>query len=391
MRPFWTLSAAGFAATAITYGPARMGFGLFLSEFRDSFDLTTGMAGQISSIGFFGFLLGLLAAYFLTSRAGPRAPVLTGLASATVGMGIVAAAPTVPVLTVGVFLAMASAGFSWAPFNNAVNRQVTDAFRPTALSIVSTGTTIGIGIAGATALALAYGGFPWRVCWAAFAGGSALAWLANWAALRPLAGDPGYTPNQPWSDLVEQGALPLYGAALSFGITTTVYISFAADRVAGLGGVPGIAGETAPAVLFVIYAAFGLAGLATGGVKDLIGLPRLLQGLFAASAVSLLAVAAIPTGWTGLVLSAGLQGAFVMMTSAVLAFWSERLFPTLPSLSFTAALLAVAVGSVIGPVAAGYAADAVGGGIMFAATAGISALTAVAMRPRLVRERAASG
>ena len=58
MAPFWKLSVAGFAATAITYGPARMGFGLFLSEFRADFALSTGMAGLISSLGFLGMLLG---------------------------------------------------------------------------------------------------------------------------------------------------------------------------------------------------------------------------------------------------------------------------------------------------------------------------------------------
>jgi len=54
MAPFWKLSVAGFAATAITYGPAKMGFGLLLSEFRADFALSTGMAGLVSHLGFIG-------------------------------------------------------------------------------------------------------------------------------------------------------------------------------------------------------------------------------------------------------------------------------------------------------------------------------------------------
>ena len=72
MTPFIKLSAAGFAATAITFGPARMGFGLFLAEFKSTFSLSTGMAGVISGIGFFGFFLGLLISYAMTARSGPR-------------------------------------------------------------------------------------------------------------------------------------------------------------------------------------------------------------------------------------------------------------------------------------------------------------------------------
>ncbi len=58
MTPFWKLSAAGFAATAITYGPVRMAFALFLPEFRSVFVLSIQQAGIVSSLGFFGFLSG---------------------------------------------------------------------------------------------------------------------------------------------------------------------------------------------------------------------------------------------------------------------------------------------------------------------------------------------
>ena len=68
MTPFWKLSAAGFAATAITYGPARMGFGLFLPEFRSVFSISIQQAGIIASLGFFGFFVGLLISQVMTAR-----------------------------------------------------------------------------------------------------------------------------------------------------------------------------------------------------------------------------------------------------------------------------------------------------------------------------------
>ena len=388
MKPLWKISAAGFAATAVTYGPARMGFGLFLPEFRSDFSISAGTVGLISGLGFLGFLLGLLVAYALTARGGPRLPVLVGLVAAALGMGIVASAPSLPILAIGVFLAMSSAGFSWAPFNDAVHDQVEDDLRPASLSAISTGTSLGIAAAGATALALSLGGASWRLAWAGFAGVSVIAALGNWAALRDAARSSTPTSLQGLKVLRKAAAIPLYAIAFSFGITTAIYISFAADRIEQAGGVPGLPAGGAPAVLFIAYGIIGLLGLATSRIKAKTGLTWLLRLLLLASTLSLLLVALAPTSWAGVLLSAGFQGIYVMMMSAVLAFWSERLFPELPSLSFTAALLAVAVGSVLGPTVAGFAADAMGAGPMLVGAAAVPAATAVLVRARSVRERA---
>ena len=388
MKPLWKISAAGFAATAVTYGPARMGFGLFLPEFRSDFSISSGTVGLISGLGFLGFLLGLLVAYALTARGGPRLPVLVGLVAAALGMGIVASAPSLPILAIGVFLAMSSAGFSWAPFNDAVHDQVDDDLRPASLSAISTGTSLGIAAAGATALALSLGGASWRLAWAGFTGVSVIAALGNWAALRDAARSSTPTSLQGLRVLRKASAIPLYAIAFSFGITTAIYISFAADRIERAGGVPGLPAGGAPAVLFIAYGIIGLLGLATSRIKAKTGLTLLLRLLLLASTLSLLLVALAPTSWAGVLLSAGFQGIYVMMMSAVLAFWSERLFPELPSLSFTAALLAVAVGSVLGPTVAGFAADAMGAGPMLIGAAAVPAATAVLVRARSVRERA---
>lgn len=388
MTPFWKLSAAGFAATAMTYGPARMGFGLFLPEFRTSFAISTTTAGMVSGLGFLGFFLGLLSAYLMTAWHGPRLPVLAGLGAATLGMGLIAGAADLPLLCAGVFLAMSSAGFTWAPFNNAVNRQLRDDLRPGALSIVSTGTSLGVAAAGLAALVLSLGGLSWRIGWAAFAVAGVLAGLANWAALRDVAGTPGPGPNRRWRTLWCRPALPLYGIALSFGTTTAIYISFAADRIAQGGGIADLPAHASAALMFVSYGIAGLLGLATGRAKAATGLVWLLRLLLLGSTLSLLLVAAMPGALFSVLLSAGLQGIFVMMMSAVLAFWSERLFPDLPSLSFTAALLCVAAGSVFGPLAGAVVASLAGGGAMFFAAATISGATAAAIGRRHIRDRA---
>ena len=73
----------------------------------------------------------------------------------------------------------------------------------------------------------------------------------------------------------------------------------------------------------------------------------------------------------------------------MLASWSEGLFPALPSLSFTAALLATAGGSMIGPALAGVAADALGAQLMFLAAASLPGALTLVLQPPRIRERAA--
>jgi len=384
---FWRLSAAGFAATAISFGPARMGFGLFVPEFRSAFSISTAAVGFISSFGFFGFFLGLLSAQTLLMRLGPRMPILGGLLAATFGMTIVALATNAYILAIGVFLATSSAGFAWTPFNDAVHRTINDPQRPAALSMISTGTGVGIAVAGLAALALVLTGLSWRVCWTLFAIASCVVLLGNRAALRGIGKAAHGRPPDAWKELMQFAALPLYAVAFAYGANSAVYISFAPDHLAGEGGVPGLSKAATPALLFICYGLFGLAALGTGRAKAALGLPMLLRLIMLAGAASVAFVAVLPPTWGGLILSAGLQGLHVMMTSAVLAFWSDRLFPTLPSLSFTAALLATATGNVIGPAVAGVMSDAFGAEAMFLGTALLPAITAAAMLDRVVQER----
>jgi len=389
IKPFWILSAAGFAATAIAFGPGRMGFGLFVPEFRSAFSMSTSTIGFVSSLGFLGFFIGLLIAPALLARQGPGFPVLVGLAAATIGMGVVASAPNVPVLAAGVLLAASSAGLAWTPFNDAIHRKVRDDDRPAALSGVSTGTGVGIVLAGLAAFVMVTGDLSWRICWAFFAAASACAFFGNWIALRGVKKDPEGRQKKEWRDLADTAAIPLYAIGFAYGTSSAIYISFAADQLGDASGVPGVPVGVTPAFVYIFYGLFGLSGLLTGRIKDLTGLPMLLRLIMLAGALSLALVAIAPGTWAGLISSAGLQGIHVMMTSAVLAFWSERQFPSLPSLSFTAALLAVAAGSVLGPAVAGLASSAIGADAMFLGTAALPAAAGILLRNRHAQERPA--
>lgn len=388
---FKSISIAGFAATAISFGPARMGFGLFVPEFRSAFSMSTTTIGIVSSLAFLGFLVGLVIAQVLLGRTGPMAPVVSGLAAATLGIVAVALAPNVYVLALGVFIAASSAGFDWTPFNDAVNRSVREVDKPASLSVISSGTSVGIFLAGVAALVMQLSGLSWRLCWAFFAVASLVALYVNRAALRWVGKSAQGIPEAVWRILINRAALPLFATAFVFGVSSAVYISFAADRVREAGGVPGLPASAAPAVIFIAYGAFGLFGLMTGRAKEAVGLAWLLRGLMWAGALSLALVALAPTVWLAVVVSGGLQGIHVMMISALMAFWSQRMFPSLPSLGFTSALLAMALGSVIGPAIAGVASDRFGPEAMFLATAALVGAAACAFLRRFAQERPIDG
>ncbi len=388
MQTLIRIASAGSAATAIAFGPARAGFGLFLPQFREAFSISTSMAGMISSLGFAAFLIGLACSYKLIALAGPRVPVVCGMAFATVGLATVAAAPDAIVLAIGVALASASAGFSWTPFNNAAQRVLYDRDRPEALAAISSGTAIGVLLAGLLALAAAVTGLGWRVAWTIFAIGAGGAALANLFGLSDSVEPAGKAPPRKWHELFTRSAIPLYVVALSFGLTNGIYLTFAADRVVEQGGLPGLPAEGSGAVVLCAYGALGLIGLLTARVKAVIGLAWLLRALTVSAALSIAIIAGAPTSWAGVIVSAGLQGMFVMMISAVLSLWSEQLFPDLPSLSFTMALLITGAGNIVGPAVAGAVSTAVGPAQMFAGTAALALATALVLKKGFIREKA---
>lgn len=375
------LPAAGFFATAVAFGPARMGFGLFLPQFREVFGFTSQTAGLIAAAAFTAFLLSLPAAAWLLNHQGPRAPVLTGGLAAALGFCLAAAADSGAMLAVGVVLAAASAGFAWTPYNNAAERIISRDRRAATLSVISTGTTMGVAAAGALSISAALSGLGWREVWTIFAVCALAMTVLNIPALRPVAGDPGrFTgTGAGWRSLKRAETVPLAVAALSFGISTAVYLSFAVDRATASGALAVGPLDSAAPLLFVSYGLVGIVGLLTGEFENRVGLVVLMWGIFAASAVSFALLALLPgTGWAVL-LSAGLQGAVVMTASAAFSFWTARLFPQIPSISFTAVLIAVAAGSVVGPAAAGWAADRVGFQTVFLAGAALSLVTPILM------------
>lgn len=381
------LSAAGFAATLLTYGPARVGFGLFLPWLEPAFGIGGGASGTIASIGFAGFLIGLVGAGEIGERIGGAQPVLIGLICSSLGLAVVAFAGNVPVLGAGVALAMLGPGLTWSPFNTLVHDGLREFRRPAALSIISTGTSLGVALAGGAALIVAWLGVSWRWAFVVFALVGLVALAVNARLLTALAPEPQRREREVWGSVVRHFAAALYAVAFSFGVTTSVWITFAARAVERAGGLPGLPANASAAAIFIVLGLAGLTGIGTARLRALTGLPALVAGLMLLSALSAALVALAPGSWTAVMASAALQGVFIMMMSAVLSFWSERIFPGGSLLGFTAALIFLAAGSIAGPALAGHASDALGPKAVFLALAALSAASSALALPRVVAVR----
>lgn len=371
---------AGLTAVAVTYGFARYGYGLFVPALREEFGLSTQSVGVLASASYVAYLVALVGTGVITARMGPRAPVVIGALSAAAGMGLVAFATSAPVLVVGVVLAGSSAGWSWAPFSDAVARMVETDAQPRTLSVISTGTTFGLMVAAPIALVA---GAAWRPAWLAFTV-VALAAAAYNAWLLP-SGNASRHAELPrlrlgWFVCPRSGPLLLFGLiALMAG---SIYLTYAVDLMRA-GGMPVSAGP----VLWLLIGVAGVGAVVTGDLVGRYGLPRMLATTLITLAAAIAVLGAAPGSWSALAVSAALFGASYMIAAALLVVWSARVFEERPATGFTAAILTGSVGSIAGPAAAGLLAAHIGLASTFMTLAAIT-VAAVSIRPAAVDRRA---
>jgi len=360
------LVAAGIAAVGVTFGMARYGYGLFVPDLRADFGLSTEVVGLLATGSTAAYLVATSAVTFLTTRGGPRLPVVLGGLVAAAGTLMVAVAEGTLVLGLGVVLAGASPGLAFPPFSDAVARLVRPERRDRALTLISSGTSYGVLLAGPIAL---LAGGAWRAAWLAF---SALALaVAAWTA-RVLPGDGRTRAREPWlRTVLSARAGALLAAGFLVGVGIAVYFTFAVDLVARAGSLPRSAG---PALLVAI----GVAGIAGGLAGDLItriGLRRALWTTVVPLTFALVLLPLAPTSAPAVVCSASLFGASFIGLTGVLAVWSARAFPQRPDAGLAAMLFVLFVGQLVGPALAGL----VGGRYGLAAAFYASALLVAAI------------
>ena len=323
---------------------ARYGYGLFVPDLRADFALSTEVVGLLATGSTAAYLVATSAVAFLTTRGGPRLPVVLGALVAAAGTLMVALAEGKLILGLGVVVAGASPGLAFPPFSDAVARLIEPERQDRALTLISSGTSYGVLLAGPIAL---LAGGAWRAAWLAFA---ALALVvAAWTA-RVLPGHGRSRAREPWlRTVLSVRAGPLLAAGFLVGIAIAVYFTFAVDLVARASSLPRSAG---PALLVAI----GVAGIAGGLAGDLIariGLRRALWATVAPLTLALILLPLAPASGPAVVSSALLFGVSFIGLTGVLAVWGARAFPQRPDAGLAAMLFLLFVGQLVGPALAG--------------------------------------
>ena len=171
------LSSMGLIAA--TYGLARFGYGLFLPQFQQAFDLDGATAGMIQAGSFLSYCVAALIA--VPGARWPRLLVVCAGASASTGALAVATAPNAMVFGLGVVVAGAGAGFATPGTVGLISRKIGESRRERAQTTVNSGTGAGLVAAG---LLLAGTSENWRTGWIVIAVTAMLATMATLTSSR---------------------------------------------------------------------------------------------------------------------------------------------------------------------------------------------------------------
>ncbi|SEF20705.1 Predicted arabinose efflux permease, MFS family [Amycolatopsis pretoriensis] len=363
---WWSTAAAGASVIALCYGFARYAYGLFVPRFSETFGLTTVGAGVLGGLSTAGYGLGLLVSP-VTSRRSARGTVVLAGVSATLGLGLMAAAPGVVVFGAGILVAGAGAGLVSPGVAQLIGRTVGPGVRDRAQTWANTGTGLGLAASAFTPL-LAFG---WPAIWSAFAAAGVAVTLIAWRVLprTPAApADPGST----------RGMAPLVVNSVLIGVTSAPYWTFSSSRLAEAG--------LSPVAVTCSWCAIGVAGLFggwAGRLAERVGLriANVAAWTLAACGIGLLALPR--PGLPGALVSSALFGLTYMALTGLCILWAARLFPERPARGVTWSFAGLGAGQTAAAPLAGAAASGVGQAAVFGVTALVALVAWTQLTPRL--------
>jgi MFS transporter, OFA family, oxalate/formate antiporter len=355
----WVVVAAAFAVCFVGFGCAYT-FSAFVPALQRDFEASRGSVSLVFSLaGFLYFALGVVSGP-LADRWGARRLAMLGMLLVGAGLALAGVAPSLHAVYAAYGLGVGlGIGCAYVPALGAVQRWFVTR-RGVASGLAVSGIGVGTLVMPplATALIDALG---WRNAYVALGCGAAIvgigmaALIANDPADKDMEADA--RSGMPLRDAVRsrQFAL-LYAACLvcSFGVFVPFVhlVPYALDH--------GIGQKNAAYLLGTIGIGSTLGRFFLGGLADKVGRLAFLLAMFAGMAAAL-AVWAVSTGFLALAGFALLFGLFyggwvAIMPPVVTDLFGNRQVGSIIGVLYTS----VAVGTLLGPTAAGYLFDASG-------------------------------
>ncbi|KUI16873.1 arabinose ABC transporter permease [Mycobacterium sp. GA-1285] len=368
-RPVYLLVGAGTALIACCYGFGRFSYGLFAPVFGETFGLSSTVAGVIGAGSYIGYCAAITASLLLTDRIGARRVAVAAGVVATLGISIIAVAPSAAVLAIGVLVAGCSTGIVSPPLAAAVAEHVPPNTAERAQTVVNGGTGIGVVLSAPIALLLLS---HWRAAWVVYALVSA--GVTIWVFLAvPTSSQRAARRVEP---LWRPGTFGLLLASLLTGVGSVAVWTFGRDLITTVGG----ADAARSSLLWIVIGAAGIAGAFAGDAVQRVGLHWAWVGATVAMACATALLAAAPSNLGVIVGAATLFGAAYIALTGLALLWGARLYPDSTSTGVGLSFFTLAAGQALGAPAAGALIDSVGGRIAFVAIAAVG-LCALVVRP----------
>lgn len=367
-----SLSLLGMVSMAITFGWVRYGYGLFLPHFEESFQLSTSTLGVISSLTYVSYLFAVIFVGMFTSKWGPRPMILIGLLTGAFGLFLASVTKSPLVFAIAMFIAGSSTGWCWSSFSDVVKDHISKQYQERSLAVISTGATVGLLV-----VSLMYLGLigEWRWIWGALSLISFLTVLWAWKTLPNKKADV-KTEDGKGKDLIHPTSMPLFLSSFLFGITQSVYWTYAAEYAQ-----TALSSKLASGIMWLLIGIGGLVGLLAGDFVKRLGFKIVLNLNIVVFTISIGLLYTSKTLWV-VCLSGVLFGVSFMTYSALFAIWSSKVFPSTPTKGFSATILMMTIGSIIGPAIFGWIYTAVSFEVLFGILAIVAIISHIAQPKR---------
>jgi MFS family permease len=368
-------------AAAVAQGFGRFGYALLLPAVNADLVHSYTGAGLLGTLNLTAYLAGTLVVSLTADRLAPATSVRLGLLLTTAGLSVLAVAPSVPVLVVGMALAGFGGAMIWVPAPGIAGSAVEVSRRGLAIGLAGSGVGVGVmASSGLTALVHAVAGpGAWRPVWGIEAVLSALVAAAAARWLRPRVA--------PVSGPVRISTLRMVpgwiGSMLSYGgygLAIAIYMTF---LVAALEHDGGFAAVHASVVFALVGVCITAGGVLLGRLSDRVGRRAAMTGAYVGMTAAILLVPIGAEPWAAL--SAVLFGLAMSGAPAVLAaHLADFLDPRRFAAAFGAVTLVFGAAQLVGPQLGGWIADRTGSfltAFLVAAGAALGAAVASATLP----------
>lgn len=369
-------------AVGVGQGFGRFGYALLLPAVNADLVHSYAVAGLLGTLNLTAYLGGTLLVSLTAGRLPPATSVRLGLLLTTGGVSVLALAPSVPVLVVGMVLAGFGGAMIWVPAPGIAGSAVDVSRRGLAIGV--TGSGVGVGVIASSALTAVVhavaGPGAWRPVWAIEAVLCALVAAAAARWLRPHV-----VPVSGPVRLSTLRAVPGWvGSTLSYGgygLAIAIYMTF---MVAAYEDDAGFGSGHASAVFALTGVGITAGGILLGRWSDAVGRRAAMTWTYVGMTAAILLVPVGAEPWAAISAVAfglALSGA----PSVLAAHLADRLDPHRFAAAFGAVTLVFGLAQLVGPQLAGWIADRTGSfstAFLVAAAAALGAALASATLPR---------